>query len=228
MSIAMQQVINSGQVREFGYNPITKRLTVIFKSGGYDYLEVPDSLYQEMVKQNNCKLSMGIFIATFVKNHFKFEKHPVQVREASSKGDIMKNDGGQAFPSPPIRNDAGQFIIKPQQGMSLRDYFAAHAPVDPQWWFQPYMPECPPHDWQSNDRTVKFVSAQEAEKALGEFGEFSDVNEEAISAWDNEQTKQRMLQWPYAWADEQLKQRYREIPVLTDIQEACIATGGKL
>lgn len=128
----------------------------------------------------------------------------------------MRNDGGQAFPSPAIKNDAGQFIIKPQTGMTLRDYFAAHAPSQPQPWFKPIVSKCPERAWESTDGSVKFASVQEAEKAMGEFGEFHDANAEAIREWGNEFDKQQWLQWPFAWADEQIKQRNRAIPVLTE------------
>lgn len=36
-----------------------------------------------------------------------------------------------------------------EPGMTLRDYFAAHAPAEPQSWFEPTMPPGPPdmHDY---------------------------------------------------------------------------------
>jgi hypothetical protein len=75
--ITMHKVLNSSQVFEFGYDPDTKRLTVIFTSGGYDYIDVPQNVFDEMVKQNNVGLSMGKLIANHIKTHFKFEKHPI-------------------------------------------------------------------------------------------------------------------------------------------------------
>jgi hypothetical protein len=39
------------------------------------------------------------------------------------------HDGGPAFPG------GHGCVTGPTVGMSLRDYFAAHAPEVPQWWF---------------------------------------------------------------------------------------------
>jgi hypothetical protein len=45
-----------------------------------------------------------------------------------------KNGGGPAFP---LRNtDPNDYI--PFPGMTLRDYFAAHAPEMPSWWVRNY------------------------------------------------------------------------------------------
>lgn len=45
-----------------------------------------------------------------------------------------KFDGGPAFP----REDYQSIDAPGQRGMSLRDYFAAHAPPAPAWWFEDY------------------------------------------------------------------------------------------
>ena len=39
-----------------------------------------------------------------------------------------RDDGGAAFPSQPFINGNDDVIVSAAQGMSLRDYFAAHAP----------------------------------------------------------------------------------------------------
>jgi hypothetical protein len=50
-------------------------------------------------------------------------------------------NGGPAFPQPPCLNDANE-IVSPmdynEAGMTLRDYFAAHAPPPPAWWLNRY------------------------------------------------------------------------------------------
>ena len=78
-------------------------------------------------------------------------------------------------------------------GMSLRDYFAAHAPWPPQRWFKPSMPtERPePMTYRGGARTREEL----------------DANGTAIQAWDEELAKQMYVQWPYAYADAVLKAR---------------------
>lgn len=54
------------------------------------------------------------------------------------------NRWGPAFPGGlTISANQGTAYPEPQEGMSLRDYFAAHAPRKPQHWFRPVMPERP-------------------------------------------------------------------------------------
>ena len=101
-----------------------------------------------------------------------------------------KYTGGPAFPSgdEEIKHsqEYGYSIIRESralhEGMTLRDYFMAHAPAEPQPWFIPEMPPEP------------------------DLGKFFDEH----SAWVAEQYKQRYVQWPAAWADEMLKARDRE------------------
>lgn len=76
MSSTMHKVLKSGQVAEFGYDAETKKLTVIYHSGGYDYVDVPASVFEEMVKQNTLGLSMGSFVAMHIKPRFKYTRHP--------------------------------------------------------------------------------------------------------------------------------------------------------
>jgi len=68
----------------------------------------------------------------------------------------MKNDGGAAFPSPFVpatatSADAGMHYYTPfipaNPGMSLRDYFAVHAPNPPDWWM---------HDANNEDQFYKW------------------------------------------------------------------------
>lgn len=77
--------------------------------------------------------------------------------------------------------------------MSLRAYFAAHAPAEPQEWFVPVM---------STGRPEPDHAGVEPSRR-----EFVDPhNKHAIEAWDREQYKQGYIQWPLAWADEQIAQ----------------------
>lgn len=94
----------------------------------------------------------------------------------------------------------------PQSGMTLRDYFIAHAPAEPQQWFRPQMPPRPVTRYVSEDGQQEFTSRAAAEDAVGEEG-YTNVNSDAQRQWETEFTKQRYIQWPAAWADEMLKAR---------------------
>lgn len=98
------------------------------------------------------------------------------------------NDGGPAFPVPETRDECGR-QASDHQGMSLRDFFAAHAPMEPTWDFQPAMPSPRPE--------VKHPISRDGYAA----------NHAEIEAWDEERARQRMMQWPYAWADAVLAAR---------------------
>lgn len=106
-------------------------------------------------------------------------------------------DGGAAFPtldggslSCSNHNDQRAMTFRAQGGMSLRDYFAAHAPTEVQIWFKPVMPAPRPE--------AKFVEQK---------GHETCTNQAELDAYDRERNKQRLIQWPYAWADTQLEQR---------------------
>ena len=93
-------------------------------------------------------------------------------------------------------------------GMSLRDYFIAHAPAEPQPWFMPVMPPAPDLSVWVGESGRKYDgerAAMGSEEGL--CGKVRPVNADAYYAWRNEQAKQRYVQWPAAWADEMLKQR---------------------
>lgn len=118
------------------------------------------------------------------------------------------DDGGPAFPSAPTVGPSGD-LYRPADigcpGLSIRDYFIAHAPAEPQQWFRPTMPPCPvPHLVGHDGRT--YATTLDAERACGEDG-FEDRNYEAINDWQRECAKQRYVQWPAAWADAMLKVR---------------------
>ena len=131
----------------------------------------------------------------------------------------MKQDnGGPAFASGAVRKvrsrpgDTGSDWVTADiadsvhLGMSLRDYFIAHAPTEPQPWFTPVMPPCPMATlWVSEDGQRKYLDPYSAEKAEGD--NFYLVNQEEINDWNHAFTKQYRVQWPAAWADEMIQQR---------------------
>lgn len=107
------------------------------------------------------------------------------------------DDGGSAFPEP-INAQCG--------GMTLRDYFIAHAPTEPAGWFQPVMTsECPEVE---ADEPVKrwwhfLLGNPDAGMLMPRFSA-------ARWEWRNEYRKQSQIQWPAAWADQMLIQRNKE------------------
>jgi hypothetical protein len=112
----------------------------------------------------------------------------------------MTDHGGPAFPT-----NESNFYTWCDTGMTLRDYFMAHAPTK-QYWFKPTMATpCPVHRFVSDDGIDYGQDNWAAEKAEGD--NFMDKNGSAIDAWQAEYEKQTCVQWPAAWADEMLKAR---------------------
>lgn len=125
-------------------------------------------------------------------------------------------DGGPAFPvSLPGWGDNGA------SGMTLRDYFIAHAPAEPQPWFEPVMPPKPkapvvPASLLA-DADVKWEYDCWREDCLDPRDVRSPALREVLTAieqarrdesvWNCEWRKQQYIQWPAAWADAQLAAR---------------------
>ena len=64
--------------------------------------------------------------------------------------------------------------VEAEGSVSLRDYFAAHAPEEPQGWFAPVMPTVCPDPFGDKD---------------------------AYDEWQAVCRTERLIQWPHAWAD---------------------------
>jgi hypothetical protein len=116
-------------------------------------------------------------------------------------------DGGPAFP-PSTR----------AEGMSLRAYFMAHAPAEPQPWFRPICDALTAPPYQAG---LKNLTAKEADELDGRRDGFLsvdtinsprvrehvlalDASNKARTCHGQELERQRYLQWPAAWADAQL------------------------
>lgn len=99
-----------------------------------------------------------------------------------------------------------------ESNVSLRDYFIARAPAEPQPWFTPVMPAQPDRVELPPDMT------DEERNELKGWGDYYDTHELKCprvrqfaertlayrierAAWEEQFTKQRYLQWPAAWAD---------------------------
>lgn len=75
-----------------------------------------------------------------------------------------------------------------QTGLSVRDYFAAHAPVLCPRWFAPKMEtDRPKPEHSPIDGLVE--------------------NSADLDSWNEESMKEASRQWPYAWADMMLAER---------------------
>ena len=115
---------------------------------------------------------------------------------------MKPNDGGPAF-ARPIGTVLKRFNSE-QSGMSLRDYFIAHAPVEPQGWFQPAIPPKPERDpklqWCNGCKRDACCEGNADCEQLRAF-------REKLQDWSDLRDKARLIQWPAAWADEMLKAR---------------------
>ena len=88
-----------------------------------------------------------------------------------------KNMGMSAFPCEQHETSDGTWNQTHERGMTLRDYFAAHAPADPQPWFLPTMPPRPKSKWIDEDGK-EYSYRWEAEEAVV-FDGYVDANLEA-------------------------------------------------
>lgn len=113
-------------------------------------------------------------------------------------------------------------MLHTAEAMSLRDYFAAHAPAVPDW-FEPTMPEAPKHPalesadaWGLTDdqrelarqwRLDPHWDADETDSALLPFCEAFRDYWDASAGFQDEKTRQRLAQWPWFYADMVLANR---------------------
>lgn len=138
-------------------------------------------------------------------------------------------DGGPAFPRiTAIQDPLSMHHVHPKwsevrsaDGMSLRDYFIAHAPVEPQDWFKvadlPAKPTAPvhPNDWTAQEREAiaglreGFLKVDMVTGRALTYWLDKTVYEKALRAWGTECMRLRAVQWPGAWADAQLAERNR-------------------
>ena len=81
--------------------------------------------------------------------------------------------------------------------VTIREYFAARAPAEPQKWFKPAMPPAPEPIWEGADGVI-YPSAAAAERTVGDV---FNTNQEAMNEWEADYVKQKHIQWPWAWAD---------------------------
>lgn len=128
------------------------------------------------------------------------------------------NDGGRAFPVPGLHIPDVRSVM-PKEGMTLRDYLAAHAPAEPQPWFEPAMPPRPTvppmpafdeEERRDLDRLGDWIEDYEVSERVLEYARQRGAAIKAQEAWDLEKRRQRYIQWPWAWADAMLAEREKE------------------
>lgn len=122
--------------------------------------------------------------------------------------------GGPAFPGP----DQAEQSVDINEGMTLLDYFIAHAPAEPQPWFRPAMEPEPkptqfPTDMTQEERDEyhgwgEFLGTEDLKcPRVRTYAESVDAYTKLRRARDSEYEKQRYVQWPGAWANEMLRVR---------------------
>ena len=151
----------------------------------------------------------------------------------------MKNiikEGGYAFPVPTsdamtvelTRLTGGDAVMAARCGMSLRDYFIAHAPAEPWAWYRPAMPPVPeppkmPGDnaWEFTDEEHDRAETWWTNSVIGGAKTFpltgSPRLDSFVAKWNEywklqsdhqaDRIMQTSLQWPSFFADQMLVQR---------------------
>lgn len=131
--------------------------------------------------------------------------HPAFPTKFEFLGPCVTPYSGRSVPS-------GAKDIEVFAGMTRREWFMAHAPVEPPEWFNPVMRDCPAvpsiHSitdpslragveayWESETDDPEAIAWIEAEKAAGL----------AQAQWQIDFRRELSLQWPGYWADEMLK-----------------------
>ena len=77
-------------------------------------------------------------------------------------------NGGPAFPVGEVTNANGETVQYPSEGMSLRDYFAAHAPNEPDDWIETLAARATYVEEQTSIALWRFEYADAMLKARGE------------------------------------------------------------
>lgn len=81
--------------------------------------------------------------------------------------------------------------------MTLRDYFAAHAPKKPQSWFRPVFPPQPDRTYDHDHPNLPAC----------QYYDCAYTNYDERQKWRAGFDEANQIQWPYAWADAMLKER---------------------
>lgn len=107
--------------------------------------------------------------------------------------------------APNIHSTNAAFPHDPEiaySGLSIREYFAAHAPAEIPEWFEPKMPPVP-----KKDPKWKWCEGCNADSDCDHNADCEQLRltQDALTAWRDEEERQKVFQWPAAWADMVLK-----------------------
>jgi hypothetical protein len=128
---------------------------------------------------------------------------------------VPRSDGGPAFPP----NAGWRDDDLSARGMSMRDYFAAHAPEVPDWFEHTppkrELPENPKTD--ELDETHRKTAEDwrrdpifDLPEELEWWGDKVKAYADAKSRWQTENQIARLVQWRYVYADEMVEQRTKD------------------
>ncbi len=138
---------------------------------------------------------------------------------------MTHDNGGPAFPAR-IQglNPDHEPVFFP--GMSLFDYLMAHAPAEPQPWFEPVLPEFPkqPSCGPQSISPVNGFGRRRSPEGVADLRRYCDKYKnigidyvkkdweaywDLAHEWDAESDSQRYIQWPAAWATAMIKEKRR-------------------
>jgi hypothetical protein len=95
-------------------------------------------------------------------------------------------------------------------GLSALDYFAAHAPAEPQNWFEPAMRSQPADTlpascfyrapYMTTGFNHQYVWLETVPPIAQAAKDLCTAAEAARRQWQADYARERLIQWPYAWA----------------------------
>lgn len=132
----------------------------------------------------------------------------------------MKQNGGAAFPRPigQVAPAAGGKFNAAQDGMSLRDYFAARAPERIEEWFVYVHPtqrpallfahlELDAEEQRQFEGLGDWINPEDVSEKVRDFAARANAAHEAAEAYDRGRSRARYCAWRYAYADAMLEAR---------------------
>jgi hypothetical protein len=120
----------------------------------------------------------------------------------------------RAFPQPVAADSDGRLHYTEMPGMSLRAYFAAHAPEVPHWFEhvapamgfkQPPTIEDLPEELKDAARDFLDSEEEQAPAGLEDWFEARKAGYAARAKWQSENHMARLTQWRWAYADAMMK-----------------------
>lgn len=130
---------------------------------------------------------------------------------------MSKDTGGAAFPRTAFDKDGTLTTFDAEfTGMTLRDYFAAHAPLEPQPWFKvtdllDYSLRPSYSSKDAPDELKVAVSAYNNEEYGSPIYMRGEVwvkeQKNLLYEFDSKAEYLRLTRWPFAWADAMIEAR---------------------